>query len=96
LAEVSCFSCGKKTLFEGLLSLRAECACGYDLHNCNNCKFYDEKAYHECSEPSAEWVKDKEKANFCDHFEAKSDGVGSGKAKDDLRAMAEALFKKKG
>jgi hypothetical protein len=35
---------------------------------CFNCKFYDREAHHQCREPQAEWVRYKEKANFCSYF----------------------------
>lgn len=54
---------------------------------------YDPKSYNECKEPSADVVKEKERANFCDFFKAKEDGdVVDHKAK--LLSAAEALFKK--
>ncbi len=45
-----------------------------------NCRFYDETAYNECSEPSAERVVDKEKSNFCDYFSPPETAAGSGTA----------------
>lgn len=92
--EVICYSCGAKNAFVDRLSLREECSkCGNDLHVCKNCRFYDRGAYNECKESSAEVVRDKERANHCDYFQA---GGGSYEAsrKDDLLAQAEALFKK--
>lgn len=43
--------------------------CGSDLKVCRNCAFHDRDSYNECRETSAERVKDKEKANFCEFFE---------------------------
>ncbi len=43
--------------------------CGSDLKVCRNCAFHDSDSYNECRETSAERVKDKEKANFCEFFE---------------------------
>jgi len=51
-------------------------------------------AYHRCREPQAEWVSDKEQANFCDYFEFGRED-GRPKEKDDARTRLEALFKKK-
>ncbi len=42
--------------------------CDYDLHSCRNCQFYDPSKHNQCAEPQAEWVRDKEAANYCDYF----------------------------
>ncbi|MCI0723235.1 MAG: hypothetical protein L0338_30375 [Acidobacteria bacterium] len=42
--------------------------CDSDLHACKNCQFYDRQYHNECRETQAEWVSDKERANFCDYF----------------------------
>jgi hypothetical protein len=92
--KVFCFHCKKTN--EGLLQVgrRDECSfCKSDLHACKNCQMYDLKNYNECKEPSADVVKEKERANFCDFFKAKESGdVLDAKAK--LLSAAEALFKK--
>lgn len=82
-------------LSHGQVGRRDECLfCKSDLHVCKNCLMYDPKSYNECKEPSADVVKEKERANFCDFFKAKADGaVVDQKAK--LMSAAEALFKKK-
>lgn len=94
--DIFCFSCRKKNVILGtLVGRRDECQfCKADLHVCKNCQFYDAKAYNECKEPSADVVKEKERANFCDYFQAKPDGAALDQA-DKLKAAAEALFKKK-
>jgi hypothetical protein len=43
-------------------------SCGKDLRVCKNCRFYLPGASNDCRETSAEPVKDKERANFCDWF----------------------------
>ena len=80
--------------FADRVGFREECEqCSADLHVCKNCRFYDESAYNECRESSADVVREKERANYCDYFEP---GEGSYKSsnKDDLLAQAEALFMK--
>jgi hypothetical protein len=57
------------------------------------CKFFDSRVYNECTEPNAERVVDKEKANFCDYFTL-SAGGSNGPTKEDLLNSADALFKK--
>lgn len=95
MAEVLCFSCGKKTLFDGVLGRREECSqCRSDLHVCKNCSHYDAKSYNECKEPVAEVVREKDRANYCDHFVPGSGSQGNSKSKEALLAAAQALFKK--
>ena len=64
-----CHQCGKKTPIAGKPGRSDLCSgCGAPLRCCLNCRFYDEKAHHQCREPQAEWVRDKATANFCDEF----------------------------
>ncbi len=95
---MTCHHCGKIFESQSNIGLREECVgCGRDLHACLNCKHYDAGSYNECREPVAERVVDKEKANFCDHYAPNGAGGGSKRpSSQDLRAAAEALFKKKG
>jgi predicted RNA-binding Zn-ribbon protein involved in translation (DUF1610 family) len=65
--------------------------CGAAAHACLNCRHYDRHARHECREPQAEWVRDKDKANFCDWFEMKPDG---GKESAPGKNAFDALFRK--
>jgi len=96
MPEVICFGCQTKVPFEGVLGRRSECPkCRADLHVCKNCQHHDPKAYNECLEPSADVVKEKDRANFCDHFTPGNKAGGSGPSKDDLKKAAEALFRKK-
>lgn len=99
MAEIRfhCFSCSTELILAHPPGRRDECPkCGADLHVCRNCRHYDANAYNECREPVAEVVREKERANFCDHFVAGSGQSSSlGDRQKDLRAAAEALFKKK-
>lgn len=80
-----CFSCGKPLEISGKPGRRDDCpSCGADLRTCYNCRFYDKNAYNECSEPVAERVVEKDKANFCDYF----DFVGGGSEQIDSNADA--------
>ncbi|MBK7842889.1 MAG: hypothetical protein IPJ71_04220 [Bdellovibrionales bacterium] len=96
LLKLICFECGKSSEFVESVGIRDECEhCHADAHCCKNCRFYDSKVYNECRETSAEVVLEKKRANFCDHFEV-GDGTGASSVKkEDLRAAAEALFKKR-
>ena len=75
--KVSCWSCGLTWEFSPPLARGELClGCRRDAKVCLNCKFYDRHANRECLESQADLVKDKEKSNFCDWFEAASkDGV---------------------
>ena len=96
MTEVTCFSCQKKLQFSDKVGRREECPhCRSDVHVCRNCSFYDPKVYNECRETSADVVREKDRANYCDFFVP---STGGGNAQDKaaaLRAAAEALFKKK-
>jgi hypothetical protein len=92
---VICFSCRKQHSLLGNLGFRANCDCGADLHVCKNCEFYDPKVYNECRETSADVVREKERANFCEYFQPGT-SVDAAKKKEDLLAAANALFKKGG
>lgn len=64
-----CFHCKKRLKIIEKPSRYETCPfCGTDLKVCVNCKFYDESSYNDCSEPSAQRVAQKERANFCEYF----------------------------
>ena len=96
---ISCYQCGKQINIESKLSFREECPfCQSDLHTCFNCRFYNETAYNECNEPSAEPVKDKDRNNYCEYFDLQTNKKNSPSSADKERKKqmeaAEALFKK--
>lgn len=94
----ACFSCGKALDPKVPVGRRDSCEqCGSDLRCCRNCAFYDPRVAHECREPVAERVKEKDRSNFCDHFQL-SDGEPE-KLRDEAseaKRRLEALFKKQG
>jgi hypothetical protein len=93
-----CHHCGGEIKIEhGHVGRTEECArCGSDLHCCLNCTNYDPGAHNRCREPQAEWVSDREKANFCDLFIANSASTAGQKrgAATDPRSAFDNLFKK--
>ena len=94
--QFQCFSCGISIESQDRPGFRMTCdRCGSDIHCCRNCRFYDPKVYNECLETAAEVVRDKERANFCEFFEPGTKRVDQKSAADELRAKAEALFRKK-
>lgn len=80
-----CWKCGA-SLAALTLPLRRqdECRqCRAELHVCRLCADYDPNVAKKCREPTAEEVFDKERANFCDHFQPKA---GAYVAKDETAA----------
>ena len=69
--KIQCWKCGEQQ--EALLpfSRYEECsACKADLHVCRACRHYAENLSDGCHEDRADFVLDKDKANFCDYFNA--------------------------
>ena len=97
---LSCFRCGHalRLMPREKIQRNDTCAgCGTHLHSCVHCRFFDPGRHNECSEPQAEWVTDKESANFCGYFEPRlsvnlSMRGGSNRSVD-ARAAFDNLFK---
>ena len=68
--ELVCWKCGASLAALSLPLLRLEeCPkCRAELHVCRMCVDYDTRLAKHCREPTAEEVRDKEHANFCDFF----------------------------
>jgi hypothetical protein len=49
--------------------------CNAELHVCRMCVEYDVSYAKHCKEPTAEEVRKKDEANFCDHFKPKAGGI---------------------
>ena len=96
----SCFNCGQRIqVLAGQKVLKADTCpqCDTDLHCCKNCRFFDPSVHNECRETQAEWVRYKDKANYCDYFEASTRMNLTRKAgipADDVRKKWDSLFKK--
>ena len=93
-----CFACQKEipVALGSVVGRRDECPhCGADAHACLNCVHYDKSSYNECKESQADYVKEKDRSNFCDYFSPSDRKGKAGPSKDDLLSAAEALFKKK-
>ena len=94
----SCFKCGEQIDVPERVMTRDTCPnCDADLHCCRNCRFYDPGKHNECAETQAEWVRDKEAANYCDYFQpnpvllAKGSGPGPSK-QNGARKRFDSLF----
>jgi hypothetical protein len=95
--ERLCHHCGRDIGNLERVGRRATCLnCGWDLHVCRNCSFYDPAYHNQCREPQAERQVEKEAGNFCEYFGFR---VGAAPkpdvSKDDPRKRLEALFGKK-
>jgi hypothetical protein len=89
----TCFKC-KAPVTEEKVMFRHECAsCGWDLHVCLNCEFYDEGKSNKCREPQAEYVRERDRANYCDYFRFRDSGKGAS-PKADAEKLWKELFKK--
>ena len=90
-----CWKCHKEIQVEKVFRT-SECPfCHADLHSCRACDFYAPGNHFECKESVQEVIADKEKANFCDFFRAKSFSTANTTAADKAdkaKAMAAALF----
>lgn len=95
----SCWNCGHQIpVISAQKVLKNDTCpqCDADLHCCKNCRFFDPSVHNECRETQAEWVRSKDKRNYCDYFEP-STRVDltrkSGVSADDARKRWDSLFK---
>lgn len=107
MKDWKCAACGHTIVPREYVGRRDTCPeCGAELRSCRQCSFRDPAAYNECSEPQAERVLDKDRANFCEYYAFRSgvQKVGGDRshrpsagtrAASDARADLEALFRKK-
>ena len=98
---LSCYRCGHalRLMPRDKIARTESCAgCGADLHSCVHCRFFDPSRNNQCAEPQAEWVRDKESANFCGYFEVRTSidltARGGGNRVVDAKAAFHNLFKK--
>lgn len=90
-----CFQCGEAITLKDKPQRSDHCVCGAPVHACVNCRFYERSARHECREPQAEWVREKNIANFCGWLELsdRSDFESRKKATDAGKNTFDTLFK---
>jgi len=85
----TCYGCGGELSIDGPVGRRTTCPeCDADLHRCMNCKHYDPAAAHECREPHAEHLVDKEASNACELYQL---GDGASRRRVRSRAARDAL-----
>ncbi|MGA9027509.1 MAG: hypothetical protein WB440_15765 [Steroidobacteraceae bacterium] len=70
--------------------------CNAELHVCRMCVEYDTSYAKHCREPTAEEVRKKDEANFCDHFKPKAGAYIAMDLSEIERSKSalDALFKK--
>ncbi len=89
-----CHKCGKVVELEAVM-FRDDCdGCGWDLHVCLNCLFYDEGRANRCREPQAEPVRERDRANYCTFFRFKENGEKRS-GRQEAEKLWENLFKTK-
>ncbi len=96
-----CHNCGRDIKLIVKVARTDECPhCNADMRCCKNCRFFDPGKNNQCSEPQADYVRDKGRANFCDYFEPNnripltSRGGSQSVKPDDVRTAFDKLFKK--
>lgn len=92
-----CAECG--ALLQNLSSTLGQCPkCGFDLHACKQCEYFDPSSRFECSQPVPARVSPKDKRNECSFFsirvmvEKETSSKGSQRP-NDARAAFDNLFK---
>jgi len=94
--DLVCWKCGASLAALSLPLRRLdECPrCRAELHVCRMCIDYDTRVAKHCREPTAEEVRDKTSANFCDFFKPRAAAyVPPNTAEvDQARAALEKLF----
>ena len=91
-----CHACGAEVRVQEKILRSDECpSCGKDLRCCRNCRHFDAAVHNQCREVVAEWVADKERANFCEYFDPSASARGRKGQSDqeDAREKWRKLFK---
>lgn len=95
-SNLVCWKCGfpLETVLLPFRRLEVCPECDAELHVCRMCKFYDPHVVEACVEDSAEEVRNKERANFCDYFKPAPGAYQSrdSAASQASRAKLDALF----
>ena len=95
--DLDCWKCGA-SLAALTLPLRRleECpSCRAELHVCRMCLDYDTSVAKHCREPTAEEVREKDRANFCDFFKPRPGAYTAPNTVEVVQARTELekLFK---
>ncbi len=94
MSNGNCWNCGQ-SLEENDYTRKEVCPqCGKDTRSCKNCEHHDPSCHNECKENQADRIVEKEKSNFCDYFRPGTHRASECQSKDELKSVAESLFKK--
>jgi len=94
-----CHACRNEQIFDVKVGVkvgrRDSCPhCGADLHVCKNCRHWDPNIHNQCREPEASFIRERNEANFCTHFDFKDgDLPAEDNAVTNAKAKLDALFK---
>lgn len=88
----NCYFC--KTQLETKIVYRTSICpkCSKDLKICYNCKFYSPGAPYDCKENIDQPIIDKDRSNFCDHFQLANRSFTRNDKVEDAKDNFEALF----
>jgi len=93
-----CAECG--AVLQNLSETLGQCPkCGFELHSCKQCEYFDPSRQFECSQPIPDRISPKDKRNNCTFFsirvrlEKETSSKGAPKP-NDARQAFENLFKK--
>lgn len=93
-----CAQCG--TLLTLISEPLAQCPkCGFELHSCKQCAYFDPSSRFECMQPIAERIAKKDARNECKLYSIsvrveKQTSTGGISRPDDARRAFDNLFKK--
>lgn len=67
--------------------------CFSDMHCCMNCRFYDPSYTNECRETVSNFIRERDKSNFCAAFEFKDVEDTGDTGEIDAKSKLNDLFK---
>ena len=91
---LECYCCGKEIEVAEKITRDDICPhCNKPIRCCQNCEFYSENAHNKCIETAADWVVDKESANFCEYFSLTTKKRKKPKTGKEAQKLFDSLFK---
>jgi predicted RNA-binding Zn-ribbon protein involved in translation (DUF1610 family) len=93
-----CSQCG--TVLQGLTEAAGQCPkCGFELHSCKQCTYFDPSSRFECMQPIPERIARKDARNECTFYSMrvtreKETSTPAAAKPSDARQAFENLFKK--
>ena len=93
-----CAQCG--TLLQGGMTADGKCPkCGFELHSCKQCTYFDPGSRFECMQPVKERIAKKDERNSCEIYEIrvtreKETSTPASLRPSSARAAFDNLFKK--